>query len=300
MIQLDKNLIEKLSLQDGYGQAFTVSLEIVLYTTQPRSISGSGAVECFDRFYRDYGTSLGWYCAGNMRKSRRFSAKAIEKLQTLCSEPDGKHEAVLPDFHAAVGKDLMDIAPPAFMMGGYNGHSYVQVHLPLQPGMTWEALHELLAELTAVFPFKAGHVGLSICCEYFSADRDQMNRRPVGVLLKRYLGLNLGEPAMFCKEGLPPVNWLTLLGPEALDRLGGMEAVVAALSDDEISVMPMGAGVCIRAGELPQLGDRNRQDDLPVYRKVGRYLKDLRLQLRPFLPGMNQDESEVWLARFDK
>src|SRR5262249_38312992 len=100
-------------------------------------------------------------------------------------------------------------------------------------------------------------------------------------------------------QKLPPVNWLTLLGPELLGELGGVGAVHHALSGDVVSVMSLGPGVCIRAGETPQLGDLNRRDDLPLYRKVGSYLSKYRGTQEIELTGLDEDESEEWLARFD-
>ena len=104
-----------------------------------------------------------------------------------------------------------------------------------------------------------------------------------------------------CDQGLPPVNWVTLLGPELQQKLGGFAPVQQAFADEPaIAVAALGQGVVVRAGETPQLGDRNRRDDVPLYRRVGAYLKAFRGDQEIELDGLTLEESEKWLARFDR
>jgi hypothetical protein len=187
-----------------------------------------------------------------------------------------------------------------FATGAYGVFSWLQVHLPPSLANDWRELLRLLTAMARPFPFRCGTVGLSLCWNDMSVDRDIEVPRLIGPLLKRYPGFNVGTARELTDQALPPVNWLTLLGPELLRKLGGIAAVRRALSDDErISVMPMEDGALIRAGEAPQLGDRNRRDDLPTYRKVGSYLKDYRGDQEIELDGLTLEESEKWLARFD-
>jgi hypothetical protein len=132
-----------------------------------------------------------------------------------------------------------------------------------------------------------------------SVDRDVDASELIGPLLKRHPGLSIGNPFELCDQPLPPVNWLTLIGPELLKKLGGLAKVSKDLADEEISVVSMGGGICIKAGAAPQLGDVNRRDTLPLYRKVGAYLKSYRGNQEMELTGLDEEESEAWLARFD-
>jgi hypothetical protein len=297
MPQGKQTSLEKFTQRDEDGAMYTVSLEIVLYANKPLAELAEGATASYRLFIERFGGSLNWYLAGSMRGARRFSEKYRGIFPTLCKE---RADIALPRYRVFNGSGIQDYLPPVFATGQYHEFSWLQVHLPPTLANSWKELLTLLTGLGREFPFRCGHVGLSLCWNDLSADRVGEVPALIGPLLKRYPGLSLGIPGDLCDHPLPPVNWLTLLGPELLRRLGGITEVSRAFSDDQaISVVPLGQGAFIRAGEFPQLGDRNRRDDLPLYRKVGSYLKDYRGEEEIKLQGLNEKESEVWLARFD-
>lgn len=295
MTQVHQLPLAKFTQRDERGTMYTASLQIVLYANKPSAELADGAIVCFQRFVERFGHRLNWYLARSMRKARQFSAKYAEIFPTLCRGSD----IHLPAYRVFNGSGIQDFLPPVFATGGYGSFSWLQIHLPPTLANDWETLMSLLTEFAGNFPFRCGHVGLSLCWNELSIDRDVEVPELIGPLLKRYPGFSLGTPRELCDQDLPPVNWLTLIGPELLGKLGGIAAVRQALSDDQIFIFPLGPGICIRAGQIPQLGDRNRGDDLPVYRKVGSYLKSYRGHQEIELNGLDEDESEVWLARFD-
>jgi hypothetical protein len=286
---------EKFTKRDEDGILYTPSLQIVLYAKKPLPKLSAGAIACYELFVEKFGDSLNWYLAENMRKVRRFSEKYAEVFPTLCKEP----EICLPLYHLFNGSGLQDFQPPLFATGGYAEFSWLQVHLPPTLADNWKELFTLLTAMAEPFPFRYGTVGLSLCWNDMSPDRDVQVSKLIGPLLKRYPGFNLGTPREICDQAMPPVNWLTLLGPELLGKLGGVAKVRKTLSGNAISVTPIGDGAFIRAGESPQVGDRNRGDDVPAYRKVGSYLKDYRGDQEIELDGLTLSASEKWLARFD-
>jgi len=288
--------LEKFTQRDEDGTLYTVSLEIVLYAKKPFEELAEGATACYQLFIERFGDSLKWYLAGSMRRERRFSEKYREIFPTLCKE--GANSA-MPRFRVFNGSGMLDYLPPVFATRQYDEFSWLQIHLPPTKANDWGELLNFLTGLGEKFSFRCGHVGLSLCWNDLSADRVSVVPGLIGSLLKRYPGLSLGDPFLLCTQGLPPVNWLTLIGPELLRKLGGINKARKALSDGSVSVVPLGSGVCIRAGEAPQLGDLNRRDNLPLYRKVGAYLKNYREQQEVELYGLDGEESEVWLARFD-
>jgi hypothetical protein len=288
--------LDKFTRRDEDGTLYTASLQIVLYAKKPLPELATGAIACYRLFVKKFGGSLYWYLAENMRKGRRFSEKYVEVFPTLCQEP----EVCLPRYRLVSGTGLQDCVPPVFGTGGFADFSWLQVHLPPTIGHDWKELLTLLTAMAEPFPFRYGTVGLSLCWDDTSVARDMQVPNSIGALLKRYPGFNLGTPREITDQDMPPVNWVTLLGPELLKKLGGITKVRKAFAEDkEISVAPLGDGAFIRAGESPQLGDRNRGDDLPLYRKVGRYLKDFRGDQEIELNGFSEEASEKWLARFD-
>jgi hypothetical protein len=282
--------------RDEDGTLYTASLQIVLYAKKPLPELAASATACYRLFVERFGGSLNWYLATNMRKARRFSEKYVDVFPTLCQEP----EVCLPRYRLASGTGVQDYVPPVFATGGFADFSWLQVHLPPTLANNWKELLTLLTAMAEPFPFRYGTVGLSLCWDDASVARDMQVPKLIGALLKRYPGFNLGTPREITDQDMPPVNWLTLLGPELLRKIGGIAKVRKAFSgEDAISVMPLGHGALITAGESPQLGDRNRRDDLPLYRKVGSYLKDFRGDQEIELNGFSEEASEKWLARFD-
>lgn len=288
--------LEKFTERDKHGTMFTASLQIALYAKKPLPELADGAIACYRVFLRQFGKSVKIYLAGTMRKVRRFSDKYAEIFPTLCKESG----VGLPLYRVFNGTDLQDFNPPVFATGAYRDFSWLQVHLPPSMATDWKALLALLTAMAEPFPFRYGTVGLSLCWNDMSVDRDNEVPSLIGPLLKRHPGFNLGTPRELTDQAMPPVNWLTLLGPELLEKVGGIAKLRRAFSDDKaISVMPLGDGVLIRAGEFPQVGDRNRRDTVPLYRKVGSFLKKYRGDQEIELDGLTLEESERWLARFD-
>jgi hypothetical protein len=289
--------LEKFNQRDEYGTIFTVSLEIALYAQAPKSDLAEGPISCFERYRAKFRDGMKWYLAGTMRKPRKFSDKYAEVFPTLCTEPDKSFP--LPFYRVFNGSGILDYRPPVFATLSDGKYSCLQMHLDPAMAANWNDLKALLADLAKAFPFRAGHVGYAVCWNDMSVDRDADASQLIGPLLKRHPGLSIGNPFELCDQPLPPVNWLKLIGPELLKKLGGPAKVERDLSDDAISVFAMGSGLCIRAGDAPQLGDVNRRDTLPLYRKVGAYLKPYRVAQEMELTGLDEEESEAWLARFD-
>jgi hypothetical protein len=70
--------------------------------------------------------------------------------------------------------------------------------------------------------------------------------------------------------------WLTFVGPRALETLGGAAKLRAALPT-EVTVVRAGVGMMLRASQLPEVGDVNRLDKLPVLRAMAKVLEPVTL-----------------------
>ncbi len=77
-------------------------------------------------------------------------------------------------------------------------------------------------------------------------------------------------------------RWLTFLGPALVAKLGGVSAI-ETISSEDITVLPAGHGVLIRAGAVPEIGDRNRKRDTPLLRRVANLLRPVTLFDEPGL-----------------
>lgn len=94
--------------------------------------------------------------------------------------------------------------------------------------------------------------------------------------------------------------WLTFVGPVALAKLGGAEKLRRAL-DKGISVVEVGQGVAIRAGDELRPGDVPGGDVLPLTRKVAAAIEPVRLQQTMgafgFTAADNLEKFAAWQRR---
>jgi hypothetical protein len=131
--------------------------------------------------------------------------------------------------------------------------------------------------------------------------------------LQRYPGLDIQAALEFsgAAEGvydrIKCVNWLTVLGDEIAEDLGG-EFVLRNALEPECTLFPYPGGIMIQAGEAPRLGDVEQPEAaklLEPYRKVAFITKRIRFMdytsslFRVDKPLVGADEARKWVSRFD-
>jgi hypothetical protein len=124
-------------------------------------------------------------------------------------------------------------------------------------------------------------------------------------LARRHTGLEVDYPlyhALWTKTAIKGGNWITVLADTFMARVGGIDTLRQALGEPfELYEYP--GGVMIVAGTTPEIGDRNRNLDTPLYRRLARVLKPIRVTFHPAVHGLDggfdRQEFEAWLARFD-
>jgi hypothetical protein len=98
---------------------------------------------------------------------------------------------------------------------------------------------------------------------------------------QRLIGVELSERGFrySVNEGYYSVNWLTAVGDEWLDRIGGQQAVSARLvAEPGFDFWPYPGGLSIRAGQHPQLGDAENAHGVPEYSTLDHVLSPLRIR----------------------
>lgn len=281
---------------------FTPCVELVATSAAPLQVAAPGFVRFHDEFMNRYGKGLTIYRTGTMMSWRKPNAKALQMAPQWLSEPRNlaKGEFGL-EFHS--GPSQIEMMPPVLRLYFENGASYVAAQLP--PAIVEDGAAPLLdfmrSAIDASFALAAGWGGYGVLWNESMGPLFGDPQQQLRAWLKRHPGLGQGNSFDLygrALHGIACANWLTLLGPELVTRKGGRKAIASALGDD-ITVHPLDGGVCIQAGPRPQLGDVNRGDDLPLYRRVGAYLKDVRTTDPPrSLDGLD-DDTEDWFARFD-
>jgi hypothetical protein len=122
-------------------------------------------------------------------------------------------------------------------------------------------------------------------------------------LARRYWGPDvehLNSTIRLMRGGIKGISWLTLIGQDFLEKVGG-RAPLEALADGETRVTVGRGGVLIVAGPVPDWLDQNRPGpEMSRYQRIARALERVFLPAFPDLPGRFAAEgnSAAWFRRF--
>ena len=154
----------------------------------------------------------------------------------------------------------------------------------------------LATELASAVPFSSGTCGFG----FSHWEADAFARDQIYELLPRYFGFSHSSSrGRETVKGLVPCpSWLTFLGGEAMEALGGKAALAEHAPDATAEALR--DGYVIRAAKHPPVGDINQgAPDLGSLPGVARFLKPKRTN-PPILEGAEITmEVNTWLSRFD-
>lgn len=160
-----------------------------------------------------------------------------------------------------------------------------------------EAYVQLCIRAVAGIKFKSGIGGFSMNYEdVYINGNDQLCAPIIG----RFPGVNVINPWRYRDlDGVPTVNWLTLVSTTDLDRLGGWDAVAARVKNPVV-MHRLPHGAMLQAGSKPLLGDVNEQERLDAYHAVGQNLAPVKSTKLVESGVVDNDEqaSTHWMHRF--
>ena len=282
-------------------------VDVVAFSVQPPTAAGGKGFDRFVRtFAKRYGKKLTFYRTGDMKKFRRVDDDTLDAPYHWFADPKmlAKKQLALV---AHSGPTERSALPPGLklMLWGFDQPpSFVfRMMLPVEVADKPDDLIAFVQDALTDFPLASGYCGYSFVWDESSVD--EAANAWAGPLLLRYPGFNYESPVALsnaASDGVVGVSWLTFLGPEITNDLGGLKKLTKA-APTGVSVLPLGKdGALIRAGKQPELGDVNRRDRLPSYGAVGRMVAPRRAsdeELEDLLiEGMSEEAALDWLRRF--
>ncbi len=156
-------------------------------------------------------------------------------------------------------------------------------------------------------PIMCGHCGYSLEVSHVFKHGGENAAYPIAM---KHRGVNLHSDLATWRlretNALDTVNWLTLVGVEALKILGGRKQVLAELrAQKDVIVHELKTGLVVQAGAAPQIGGSRKTDpNLKPYRAVyGVLRKALELKLEwngafQVTRGDKKKKTERWHTRF--
>jgi hypothetical protein len=182
------------------------------------------------------------------------------------------------------------------------------------PGPTLEEnpaqLLELTVDLCKRLPVMSGTVGYEV---QFAPGEETPGLRGVYPALMRHPAVDVeyvvyGANPIGNARGIKGLGWLTVLGNELIDKLGGRDSLRARMPR-EVVVHETPNAFILQIGERPPIGDMNRGDTLPAWRELYKLVKPVHDPVVRFWMDRGQkfdlgtidenERTEAWLRRFE-
>lgn len=281
-----------------------LSLAVSIYYKPPAESFVEGFLECYREYLDLCEPYLTWFASETGAGYRKADPKVLRipfrrlpdavdkgKFWSWCAMAGEHHRHAAPyQFEASVSDDPDNLSSfrAAFPVSMFSND--------------FGRFVELVKSLAARAPFFFGYGGFSLSNSLVITTQ-QSNEIYLAPVAMRFHGVQVEEDTktrLCCQDSIKGVDWLTLLAPSLVERVGGISALRAQLGE-AITAHELPNGLVIQAGPAPKLGDVNAGERLPLYRKVHRVLTPIRnlnhwpLGDRAFL----QDETRRWMARFD-
>jgi Protein of unknown function (DUF3396) len=285
-------------------------LEIVAFTARPMSESPDGLLAFYESFRSRFGEGVTFAQTNDQKRPKRAAARDLDRVSFWFTDERSRAETLL-GIRLHSGKTASEVQPPAFQFLYHQLRSRLprggfRIALPVDfVGEDVTPLLELVNESMQGFPLQWGYSGYSfIWCELDDA-LNGLALAWIRPFLKRHPGFSCGDIGRFrsaVEKGLANVSWITMVGAEYAQKLGGKEALGAACGEGIlIHELPPG-GLAVQAGPRPEIGDANRRDFLPLYRRVGEALRPVWVSDDVIgdlvVEGLQEDEKHAWLRRF--
>lgn len=311
MATAEDAFINTLYVDEEVGHRVSPCIEILAVTGAALvDAPHEGWLNFYNAFRKRFGPQMKWYKTNTDKDFRKMTPAKLDMVpfwfedkrsrsQTLMgveiksgAQPD---DMQLPSFEFDTRSAAVEKAP----VGVFH------MALPLQQGFeTLEGMLPLVQDALAEFPLLWGYVGYTVYWDTLDFRfEDDFFKQNMPRLYMRHPGINLATPRRVIArglDGLMGVSWLTMLGPDFLEKAGGMAHLQSQLPAP-ITVQPLGCqggGALIAAGPRPLVGDLAVGDDLPLYKAVGKALRGVRFPGTFYGGGLDRSVAHQWFMRF--
>lgn len=233
--------------------------------------------------------AINFYC--NNAEWRPYKARSLDRLLNRFSSKDGRgywltfaQLRAASDEHGLYPVD--EVGPYGLFLNGVNFRkgatadrdvSSIRFELPAteltERGK--QVFLDFVEDVASIAPYCSGHAGYSF--KYNSRTDENQEHLWISYKASRFLAFHpqLDNFERHTRDRLANVGWLTLLGTELSETLGGTVGMRNALSE-AVTVKPLLHGTMLIAGDDPPLGDVNyRAPDLGPLREVARLTRPL-------------------------
>jgi hypothetical protein len=228
------------TVMDGDVRIVSFCCDVALYTGTDLSTIPSSVLHIYEKFLTACPPDrLRWYSTENMTRHKPCTPRALDMLRGWL-KPGAPARKVI-NIHLTDGERLDYASEYSFWVYGKEpGDLKHGVHANVIrcafPG-SWgvEKPGELLAfarDMCEHFPFQSGHAGLVLETSEYKRSQSHV---AAWRLSMQHPGMDISnlvtDPVTLRREAIKGVNWLTILGAEFTDRVGGVEGLRQELPD---------------------------------------------------------------------
>lgn len=311
MIKLDQDMLNQFEVRQGSEIIMRLGIGMTLFFPRPFSEAREAVLANWEEFQRLAGPDrFTWARLGGGNKSRVFDAGARKTIEEWLKGKKNYGDTCWISVHDG---PMDSIGQWAFVLTGHESPAsdpdtdacQLQVVIPM------DVLQRDGADIVAgTFLSMASHfpallAGTAGFIFHRSPYKFNALIEQMGALSRRFQVVEITaarQLAYLAPLGVPTVNWLTFIGQQHLDRLGGAQALRTALGA-RFDLRDLPGGLAIRAGKQPGLGDRHSSDndELFLLRDLSECIHaiqsfDLPLELHGL--KFDEDRTAEYLQRF--
>lgn len=286
-------------------------IEIMMFSDVSVKEAASNYLLTYRALQPLFGKQLRFYKTNDMKRAKELTCNSEEQIRIIIEDTKiASSTFFVIQQHSGYKED--DYGLPSFTLFSerekinpkiFKDHVLYRICIDLNQ---INNVPKVLTNALQYFPLSSGYCSYSYyynignleCIDYI----EQHNAK----WLKRFPGLSHGNPLQFLlvgNDGLLQVGWLTMLGEKFTCNPEEIANLIESLPKEVERIdVPGTTRLILKAGSAPELGDRNRQNDLPLYKGVGKALANIRLPdsiLNEIsIDGLEDEDVRDWLLRF--
>jgi hypothetical protein len=280
-------------------------LNFTVYWTGTTPRESHAISKIYETYITYFGSSVSYYRTGEMSIPRPVDSRSPQIIFDWLDRSERPDEFFSIELKSGAYPDALSGQEFAILSAPYRNDRVGAIRITV-PADDSGSLATIANVVTRHLKLHSGHGGYAIHWDHLS-NSAYLSRLAMGRLGPRFPGIDLADP--FCSMmaipfGIKRINWLTVLGDVAVEKMGGIDRLERRVCDDQIAIQTFDNAVLIRAGHSPGVGDVNRREHLNCYHKVGNFLAPIRSRRHPpFLASregmIDEALSNRWLAHFD-
>jgi len=304
------NIFDALDHADDGIRMVSLVFNVTLYSDRSFRYEHESVMRVFEKYFEICPTDkFSYYATTNMRKHRAIGKRTFGTLASWM-KPGAPRRADM-DLELKDGDVYQDAPKFKFSVAareeGSVGHEKKNanvISMSFPPDFLGpERAARFVREVCDAFPFQSGIAGYCLECSRYDKHQSEMAAYD---LTKRFEAIDIcrlpHDSIAVGQDGMKGANWITLLSHDFAKRLG-LDGEATELTSRGVRVTESKHGYILTAGEIPILGDTERNEDSTLLAEVFGFIEPLVRISANRSPSFNLlndyvEKTKNWFTRF--